>query len=75
MPPITSLAFDNTYARLAPDFYEVVDPTPLPDPVLVALNPDAAQLIELDPAPTTSADLACYLATGSAPGIRRPPER
>lgn len=64
MPPITSLAFDNTYARLAPDFYEVVDPTPLPDPVLVALNPDAAQLIELDPAPTTSADLACYLSGG-----------
>ncbi|HEX9894726.1 MAG TPA: YdiU family protein, partial [Gemmatimonadales bacterium] len=68
MPPITSLSFDNTYAHLPPELYEVVDPTPLPDPVLVALNPDAAQLIELDPAVSTATDLASYLS-----GARRLP--
>ena len=68
MPPITALAFDNTYAYLPPDLYEVVDPTPLPDPELIALNPDAAQLIDLDPAISTAADLASYLS-----GARRIP--
>lgn len=68
MPPISSLTFDNSYARLAPEFYEVVDPTPLPDLTLVALNPDAAQLIDLDPALTPRADLALYLS-----GARRIP--
>ncbi len=68
MPPISSLTFDNTYARLAPEFYEVVDPTPLPDLMLVALNPDAAALIDLDPALTTRNDLAAYLS-----GARRLP--
>lgn len=68
MPPITALAFDNTYSHLPPDLYEVVDPTPLPDPVLIALNPDAAQLIDLDPALATAADLASYLS-----GARRIP--
>jgi hypothetical protein len=46
MASITSLSFDNSYARLSPEFYEVVDPTPLPELTLVAFNPDAASLIE-----------------------------
>ncbi len=29
--------------------YEVVEPTPLPEPYLVAFNPDAATLLDLDP--------------------------
>ena len=45
VPSISSLSFDNSYARLSPEFYEVVDPTPLPGLSLVAFNPDAAQLI------------------------------
>lgn len=64
MPQITALAFDNTYARLPPDFYEVVDPVPLPEAHLVALNPDAAALIELDVALTARSDLAAYLSGG-----------
>jgi len=64
VPAITSLSFDNTYAKLPPDFYEVVDPLPLPDPRLVALNPDAAALIDLDPALTTNEELALYLSGG-----------
>jgi uncharacterized protein YdiU (UPF0061 family) len=68
MPPLTALAFDNTYAQLPPDFYEVIDPVPLPDPLLVALNPDAAALIDLDPALTPRDDLAAFLS-----GARRLP--
>jgi len=68
MPSLSSLSFDNTYARLSPEFYEVVDPTPLPDLVLAALNPDAAQLIDLDPALVTREDLASYFS-----GARRLP--
>ena len=68
MAPITSLSFDNSFARLSPEFYEVVDPTPLPDLSLVAFNPDAAQLIELDPAMNAPGDLAAYLS-----GARRIP--
>lgn len=48
--PITGLAFDNSYARLGEPFGVRVAPTPLPDPVLVHFNPDAARLIDLDPA-------------------------
>jgi hypothetical protein len=68
MAPITSLSFDNSFARLSPEFYEVVDPTPLPDLSLVAFNPDAAQLIDLDPAMNAPGDLAAYLS-----GARRVP--
>lgn len=68
MPPITALGFDNRYARLAPDFYDVVDPQPLASPTLVAFNPDAAQLIDLDPTGSAPDDLARYLS-----GARRIP--
>jgi uncharacterized protein YdiU (UPF0061 family) len=68
VPAITLLPFDNSFAQLPPDFYEVVDPLPLPEPQLVALNPDAAALIDLDPALTPRDDLALYLS-----GARRIP--
>jgi len=64
MRPLIGLAFDNSYARLHPGFYEVVDPTPLPDPGLVAFNPDAAALIDLDPSECRSPDAASYLSGG-----------
>lgn len=47
--PITGLAFDNSYARLGEPFGVRVSPTPLPDPVLVHFNTDAAALLDLDP--------------------------
>jgi uncharacterized protein YdiU (UPF0061 family) len=68
VPAITALAFDNSYARLAPDFYEVIDPVPLASPSLVAVNPDAAALLDLDLARVTQDDLARYLS-----GARRIP--
>ena len=46
---LEELQFDNTYARLPEAFYARVEPTPLPNPVLVSFNPDAAALLDLDP--------------------------
>jgi uncharacterized protein YdiU (UPF0061 family) len=42
--------FSPGYALLPPEFYEQRKPTPLPDPYLVALSPDAAKLVGVDPA-------------------------
>ncbi|TSA14094.1 MAG: YdiU family protein [Betaproteobacteria bacterium] len=44
---LEELRFDNSYGRLPPAFYTRLSPTPLPDPYLVAFNPDAADLIGL----------------------------
>lgn len=62
MRSLAHLNFDNTYARLPSAFYQVVDPTPLPDPYLVAFNPDAALLIDLDPAAIDHPDSVRYLS-------------
>jgi uncharacterized protein YdiU (UPF0061 family) len=59
---LTSLPFDNTFARLHPSLYEVVDPTPLPDPYLVAFSPDAAELIDLDSSAAADPATAEYLS-------------
>jgi uncharacterized protein YdiU (UPF0061 family) len=48
MHSLADLQFDNTYARLPATFHQRIDPTPVPDPYLVAINPDAARLIDLD---------------------------
>jgi serine/tyrosine/threonine adenylyltransferase len=49
MRKLSELNFENTYARLTPNFHQHVAPTPVPDPYLAAFNPDAAKLIDLDP--------------------------
>ncbi len=49
MRKLGELIFENTYAKLAPNFHQHVVPTPVPDPYLVAFNPDVARLIDLDP--------------------------
>jgi uncharacterized protein YdiU (UPF0061 family) len=53
MRSLTGLAFDNTYARLPDAFHQSIEPTPVPDPYLVAFSPDAAKLIDLDPVEAT----------------------
>src|SRR5262245_58572921 len=58
MRTLVDLPFDNTYARLPAAFYQRVEPTPVPDPYLVAFNPDAAQLIDLDPAEAQKPEFA-----------------
>ena len=68
MARLTELRFDNSYARLHPAFYEVVDPAPLPDPYLVTFNPAAAELLDLDPSEGGNPALVEYLG-----GVRRLP--
>jgi uncharacterized protein YdiU (UPF0061 family) len=64
--PITGLAFDNSYARLGEPFGVRVAPTPLPDPVLVHFNPDAARLIDLDPAEAARPEFLRYASGAEA---------
>jgi uncharacterized protein YdiU (UPF0061 family) len=66
MRPFAGLCFENSYAGLHPDFYQAVEPTPLPDPRLAAFNPDAAALLDLDPAQAGHPDAARFLS-GSLP--------
>ena len=64
MRSLVNLDFDNSFARLHPSFYEVVEPTPLSEPHVVAFNPDAAELIDLDPGAVKDPDAARYLSGG-----------
>lgn len=69
MRNIAGLAFDNSFARLPPAFHEVVDPTPVSNPRLVAFNPGAAELLELDPAAAGDPAFLRYMAGhGRIPG-------
>ena len=62
MPSLEDLRFDNSYARLHPSLYQAVEPTPLPNPYLVAFNPDGAALLDLDPASREHPNAAAYLS-------------
>src|SRR5437016_6627518 len=69
---LETLEFDNTFARLPEVFYAKVTPTPLKNPCLVAFNPDAAALLDLDPKEARRPEFAgCfagqYLPPGSEP--------
>ncbi|MGH7714398.1 MAG: protein adenylyltransferase SelO, partial [Vulcanimicrobiaceae bacterium] len=46
---IKGVEFKPGYALMPPDFYEQRKPTPLPNPYLVAISPDAANLVGIDP--------------------------
>lgn len=46
---IENLSLTTPYLNLDPIFYHEVQPTPLNNPRLVSYNPDAAQLLGLDP--------------------------
>jgi uncharacterized protein YdiU (UPF0061 family) len=52
-------------SKLGERFVEFRDPTPLPDPQLVAFNPDVAALLELDPA-VADDPMFVKLAAGNA---------
>jgi uncharacterized protein YdiU (UPF0061 family) len=69
---LETLSFDNTYARLPELFYARVTPVGLKNPYLVAFNPDAAALLDLDPAEAERTEFAgCfgghYLLPGGDP--------
>ena len=46
---IADLRFTPGFAKLPSEFWEPRHPTPLPDPYLVVVSPDAARLVGLDP--------------------------
>ncbi|MEP6592012.1 MAG: protein adenylyltransferase SelO [Gemmatimonadota bacterium] len=64
--PLASLRWDNSFARLEGEFFERVRPTALPDPYLVAFNPDAAALLGLDPGAAGTEE---FLAVMSGNGL------
>jgi uncharacterized protein YdiU (UPF0061 family) len=66
---LDALAWDNTYARLPAAFHTRLQPTPLPDPYLVAFNPDAAALIGLEPAAASRPEfIAAFAGNRTLPG-------
>src|SRR5581483_75407 len=62
MQQLETLRFDNRFARLPDLYYTRLSPTPLPAPYLVGFNPDAAALIDLDPAEAKRPDFAEYFS-------------
>lgn len=69
-PPLRTLetlTFDNSYARLPEVFYAKLRPTPIPDPYLVSFNPEAAKLIDLDPAEALRPDFPAFFGGHKLP--------
>lgn len=70
MPPFAALPFRNHFAELPEAFYERVRPTPLPDPYLVAFNPDAAAWLDLDSEAAKDPAFVSFAAGNQvAPGV------
>jgi uncharacterized protein YdiU (UPF0061 family) len=59
---LDALHFDLRSARLPPQFFARTAPEPLAEPYLVAFNPAAAPLIDLDPAVATDPAFAATIA-------------
>lgn len=52
MKTLSQLVFNNTYSELPTTFGTAVTPQPLSDPFLVSVNPQVAEMLELDPQET-----------------------
>ncbi len=64
--------FDNTYAGLPDAFYARVDPTPVAEPRLIALNTELAELLGLAPAALDPEDAARWFAGNQLPAGAAP---
>ncbi len=64
--------FDNTYAGLPTEFYARVEPTPVAEPQLIALNRELAELLGLDPAQLDPADAAKWFSGNALPSGSEP---
>ena len=62
------LPFDNSYGRLPDRFYTRLDPTPVAEPRLIALNRPLAERLGLDPKQLASSEGVSALAGSSVPG-------
>jgi uncharacterized protein YdiU (UPF0061 family) len=70
MARFADLPFHNHFAGLGEAFAERILPTPLPNPYLVAFNPDGASLIGLDRDASRDQDFVEYAAGNRvAPGV------
>ena len=72
IPPLELPAFDNSFAALPAAFYTRLEPLPLPNPQLVAVSRDVADLLGLPPEFLNSPQFAEIFAgnrrlPGSAP--------
>lgn len=67
--PLEALNFDNSYARLPPQWFQRLDPTPLKGAHLASFNPQVAQLIDLDPCRVNPDQLVrCFNGEQPLPG-------
>jgi uncharacterized protein YdiU (UPF0061 family) len=62
---LEGLAIAPGLSALGSTFVELRDPTPLPEPELIAFNPEVAELLELDPAQAERPEFV-LLAAGNA---------
>ncbi len=69
MKSLHQLAFDNRFASLPEQFHTRLAPTPVPDPYLVAWNPDVLELLGLDwDAVRTAGFVDFFSGNASLPG-------
>lgn len=62
-----SIAFDNSYAALAPEFHQRLSPTPVSQPELIAVNDALALNLGIDPESLRSTAGISMLAGNSVP--------
>ena len=70
--PLAALHWDNSFARLPDAYYQRVSATPLPDPYLIAFNPDVAALLDLDPGSATTAEFVAVMSGNGRLGAMDP---
>lgn len=64
---MTAIPFDNSYARLPEAFYTRLDPTPVSDPALIAVNRPLALQLGVDPDWLASDDGVKVIAGNAVP--------
>jgi uncharacterized protein YdiU (UPF0061 family) len=62
-----SLALENRFAQLPEQFFERIQPTPVPNPYLVAFSPDAAALVDLEPGAAIDPAFLAFVAGNAVP--------
>lgn len=70
MPSTTDsalFAFDNSYAALPPDFHQRLDPTPVSQPGLIAVNASLAETLGVDPQQLQGDQALAVLAGNAVP--------
>ena len=64
--PLDALEWVPRFGKLPEKFYTRLAPTPLPEPYLVAFNPEAAPLIGMAPGQESRADFAAFFTGNQA---------